>query len=83
MYFLDHDASLLNLGIPSIEQKFNEARSTDPASLSPDLLFEILDATTVRRTRKYVQEYYPEDAIEIDGERKKITFDRNWRHSSF
>lgn len=35
----------------------------DPDDLKPDTLFDILDATAVRRTRHFVRRYYPNDRV--------------------
>ena len=36
---------------------------TDPYSLHPDMLYPIIDSTTVKRTRKFVKKYYANDMI--------------------
>ncbi|HVT03007.1 MAG TPA: helicase-related protein, partial [Thermoanaerobaculia bacterium] len=66
-YFIDHDAVFADAGIPSLRRRFEEASKEDPFSLKPDTLFDVLDATTVRRTRHFVQRYYPEDRITLPG----------------
>ena len=38
------------------------------------MLFDVLDAIAVRRTRPFVKKYYPNDLVEIDGVRQPITF---------
>jgi len=35
----------------------------DPDDLKPDALFDVLDATAVRRTRHFVRRYYPNDRV--------------------
>ena len=35
----------------------------DPFNLSPDLLYPIIDATTVKRTRRFIKKYYANDMI--------------------
>ncbi len=62
-YFVRHDAAFSAWGLRSIKEKFADAVRTDPDELSPDALFDILDATTVRRTRHFVQRYYPNDRV--------------------
>lgn len=62
-YVIGHDAAFADLGIRSLKERFAAAVSEDPDDLKPDVLFDILDATTVRRTRHFVQRYYPNDRI--------------------
>ncbi len=62
-YFLKHDAALSDLGINSLRDKFADAVRQNPDDLSPDALFDVLDATTVRRTRNFVRRYYPNDRV--------------------
>ena len=65
-YFVGHDAVFADRGIPSLKKRFQEAADEDPFSLSPDTLFDILDATTVRRTRHFVERFYPNDHFRLD-----------------
>ena len=62
-YFVKNDAVFADAGIRSLKDRFNEAMKEDPDDLKPDMLFDILDATTVRRTRHFVQRYYPNDRV--------------------
>lgn len=74
-YFVEHDAAFADLGIPSLKKRFEAAAAEDPFELKPDTLFDILDATTVRRTRHFVQEYYSDDTFPLkDGTRVTIRF---------
>jgi superfamily II DNA or RNA helicase len=74
-YFVRHDAAFAELGIPSLKKRFDEAAKEDPFTLKPDVLFDVLDATTVRRTRHFVQRYYPHDKIKLkDGTELVIEF---------
>jgi hypothetical protein len=74
-YFVEHDSVFAELGIPSLKGRFDAAVKEDPFSLRPDVLFDVLDATTVRRTRHFVQKWYPNDTIEQrDGTRVTIQF---------
>lgn len=74
-YFIGHDAAFADLGIPSLKKRFDEAAGQDPFNLRPDVLFDILDATTVRRTRHFVQKYYPNDRFRLkDGTEVTIQF---------
>ncbi len=74
-YFAQHDAVFADRGIPSLKARFEEAMHEDPDQLRPDALFDILDATTVRRTRTFIKKAYPRDRIRLrDGTSAEITF---------
>jgi superfamily II DNA or RNA helicase len=62
--------------VPSLQRRFKEAEAEDPFDLTPDRLFDVIDAVAVRRTRQLVKEMYADrgDAIEINGERHLIEF---------
>ncbi|MXR51368.1 helicase [Halovenus sp. WSH3] len=66
-YFIRNDAAFANEGIRSLRERFKTAQSEDPSDLSPDMLFDVLDETTVRRTRRFIKNHY-EDAMMPDGE---------------
>jgi hypothetical protein len=66
-YFIKHDAGFADLGIRSLKDKFRQVAEQDADDLRPDLLFDVLDATTVRRTRSFVQKYYPNDRVTGPG----------------
>ncbi len=73
-YFVKNDAAFAATGIRSLRDHFAEAMATDPDDLSPERLFDILDAVAVRRTRHFVKRYYPNDRIVVDGIEIPITF---------
>ncbi len=74
-FFLRQDTHLAKRGIVSIRQRFQQAMQTDPSDLNPDLLYPIIDATTVKRTRQFVMRHYEGDKIKLpDGTREKIVF---------
>ncbi|MCY3767493.1 MAG: helicase-related protein [Gemmatimonadetes bacterium] len=74
-FFLRQDAHLADRGILSIRERFEEAMRTDPSSLSPDVLYPIIDATTVKRTRQFVKKHYAGDTISgPDGRPQPIVF---------
>lgn len=74
-YFIKQDAHFSTLGIPSIKTRFTQAMKQDPSNLSPDLLYPIIDATTVKRTRQFVKKHYKNDKIVMDdGEHVPIVF---------
>jgi hypothetical protein len=73
--FVKHDAALVDRGVLSLRERFEEAMQTDPFSLSPDLLFPVIDATTFKRTRQFVKKYYANDLIRfLDGRQQTIAF---------
>ncbi len=61
--FVGHDAAFSDRGIRSLKDRFKEAADEDPYDLRPDVLFDVLDSVTVRRTRHFVKKYYPHDRI--------------------
>lgn len=63
LYFVRNDAAFADGGVRSFKDRFSEVIRMDPDDLRPDHLFDILDATTVRRTRNFVKRYYPNDRI--------------------
>lgn len=73
-YFVTNDAEFAASGIPSLKAHFAEAMATDPEDLSPDKLFDVLDAIAVRRTRHFVSKYYPNDTVSIGGQEIPVTF---------
>jgi hypothetical protein len=76
-FFLRQDARLNRLGIRSIRAVFEQAMREDPFDLNPDLLFPIIDATTVKRTRRFVKKHYSNDLIRApDGQMIPIRFPR-------
>ncbi len=62
-YFIRDDARFANLDIPSIRKYIRRAQDMDPENLSPEHLFQLMDQVAVRRTRKFVKEFYPNDSI--------------------
>ena len=61
--FVGHDAVFAARGIRSLKDKFAEATKEAPYDLRPDMLFDVLDEVTVRRTRHFVKRYYPHDRV--------------------
>ena len=70
-FFVHHDAVFAEQGIPSLRARFQEASRIDPYTLSPELLFDVIDETTVRRTRSHVMRHYPGDHFK-DGDGNEI-----------
>ena len=76
-YFLRNDAALAEVGVPRLRELFKEAMRVEPDSLNPDMLFPVIDATTVKRTRNFVRKYYADDLIPgPDGVMAPIQFPR-------
>ena len=73
-YFIRNDGAFVEAGIPSLRKHFAEASAEDPDDLSPDKLFDVLDAVAVRRTRRFVKRFYPEERIRVGGAEVTITF---------
>lgn len=62
-YFIKQDAAFADKGITSLKQRFADVQSQNPFDLRPDVLFDVLDVVTVRRTRNFVKKYYPNDRV--------------------
>lgn len=74
-YYQRQDAFLADRGILSVEERFKHAARVNPADLSPDVLYPIIDATTVKRTRQFVKKHYGGDQIKLpDGTTAPIIF---------
>lgn len=74
-YFLKQDAALADKGVLSIRRRFDDAMRVDPFDLNPDMLYPIIDATTVKRTRRFVKKYYQNDMIKgPSGQLEPIKF---------
>ena len=74
-FFVRQDAFMADRGVLSIYDRFSDAMQVDPANLSPDVLYPIIDATTVKRTRQFVKKHYANDVIiGGDGMRRRIEF---------
>ena len=73
-YFLRNDATFADVGIRSLRDHFARAMAQNPDDLTPEHLFDVLDAVAVRRTRSFVKRFYPNDTVRIDGRPQPITF---------
>jgi hypothetical protein len=74
-FFIRQDAFLADRGVLSMYDRFQQAMRADPSDLSPDLLYPIIDATCVKRTRQFVKKHYTGDTIiGADGIRQPIIF---------
>lgn len=74
MLFARHEAAFADVGIPNLRQRFATALKQDVDELSPHLLFPVLDAISVRRTRRHVQRYYADE--EFGDPPQRISFPR-------
>jgi hypothetical protein len=66
-YFIVHDDEFAEIGIPSLSARFRALDKMDTDELSPELLFDILDAVAVRRTRQFVRTHYVGQRIDKSG----------------
>jgi hypothetical protein len=66
-FFLKQDSRLLKNSIPSIKGLFDEANRVEPGELHPDMLYPLVDATTVKRTRQFIKKHYQDDRIPGPG----------------
>ena len=74
-FFMKQDAWLSDRGVLSIRERFEQAMRADPFNLNPDLLYPIIDATTVKRTRRFIKKHYANDMIRgADGRMAPIRF---------
>ena len=73
-YFLRNDAAFADAGIPSVRDRFSTAMALNPDDLTPEHLFDVLDAVAVRRTRSFVKHYYANDTVRINGKDTIIVF---------
>jgi Helicase conserved C-terminal domain/PLD-like domain/SNF2-related domain len=71
-YFIVHDDEFADIGIPSLAAHFKEIDKLNPDDLSPEHLFDILDAVAVRRTRRFVRNHYV--GQRIDDTSATLTF---------
>ena len=65
--FVHQDTMFVDRGIPSMYGLFKDAMHEDPSSLNPDILYPVIDATTVKRTRHFVKKHYIGDVIPGEG----------------
>ena len=73
--FVSHDSQFAARGISSLRDRFRQASAADPFDLKPDLLFDVLDEVTVRRTWHHVRTHYPNDRIRLpNGQEQVVRF---------
>lgn len=78
-YFIKNDAAFVDQGIRSFRDRFKTAQSENPSDLSPEMLFDILDETTVRRTRRFIKNHYDQARLP-DGEGGYVRVDFPEQH---
>lgn len=66
-YFLPNDAAFAAAGIRSLRGHFARAMALEPDDLTPEHLFDVLDAVAVRRTRTFIKRYYPNETVRVGG----------------
>ncbi|MGY1832608.1 helicase-related protein [Geodermatophilus sp. SYSU D01180] len=66
-YFIVHDDEFAEIGIPSLAAHFRAIDKLNPDDLSPEHLFDILDAVAVRRTRRFVRNHYVGQRMDATG----------------
>jgi superfamily II DNA or RNA helicase len=73
MVFARHDRAFTGIGLDSVKRLFLQAGANerDPENLSPDVLYPLADAVSVRRDRAFIEREYP-DATFPDGTRVRF-----------
>jgi len=70
MLFARHTARFRSIGIPDLNSYFKAAEEAAQNGDAASTMFKLIDATSVRRTRRFIQQHYPD--AELDG--KPIDF---------
>lgn len=73
-YYIKQDAAFADRGVISLRSRFKQAMAADAFNLNPDLLYPIIDATTVKRTRQEIIKYYSDDLVDVNGVSMPIRF---------
>ncbi len=74
-YFVKQDAFFADRGVLSMRERFQDAMRVDPFNLNPDMLYPVIDATTVKRTRQFIKRHYANDLVMLpDGSRVPVEF---------
>jgi superfamily II DNA/RNA helicase len=58
MLFAKTDNRFESIGVPNLRDKIKTATQLDPDDIDPSHLFSILDAISVRRTRRFIKEHF-------------------------
>jgi hypothetical protein len=70
MLFARHTARFREIGIPDLNAYFRAAEEAAESGDSASAMFKLIDTTSVRRTRRFIQTHYPN--AQLDG--KPIAF---------
>ncbi len=70
MLFARHTARFKDIGVPDLNAYFRAAEDAAVSGDSSSAMFKLIDATSVRRTRRFIQTHYPN--AQLDG--KPIQF---------
>ncbi|MBV8581444.1 MAG: hypothetical protein JOZ86_12535 [Candidatus Eremiobacteraeota bacterium] len=70
MLFAKTDNRFEGIGVPNLRERIKVATRIDPDDIDPSHLFDVLDAISVRRTRRFIKEHF--QGATIDG--KVISF---------
>jgi hypothetical protein len=63
MLFARHTAHFASIGIPDLNAYFRAAEDAAVHSDAASAMFKLIDATSVRRTRRFIQRHYPNARI--------------------
>src|SRR5205823_4611190 len=63
MLFARHTAHFASIGIPDLNAYFRAAEEAAASSDAAGAMFKLIDATSVRRTRRFIQRHYPNARI--------------------
>jgi len=74
MLFARHDAAFARIGVPRLRDHFKAAMTMDLQDQVPRHLFPLLDAVSVRRTRRHIQRFYPGETLNTPDGPKEIRF---------
>jgi superfamily II DNA or RNA helicase len=77
MLFAKTDGAFAKVGIPSLRDHVKGVTNVDPDDVNPSHMFAVLDAISVRRTRRFIKQHFANE--EIDG--KRIVFPRVEAHA--
>lgn len=59
MLFARHTARFKSLGIPDLQRYFKDAQAMTGSEAAISATFKLMDAVSVRRTRRFIEKHYP------------------------
>jgi len=77
MLFAKTDGAFAKVGIPSLRDHIKGVTNVEPDDVNPAHMFAVLDAISVRRTRRFIKQHFSNE--EIDG--KRIVFPKVEAHA--